>query len=360
MKQLYRNTLLALFVIFATTCALSLPVNAQVRLTGANTYKAVVDGSADGCCYNNTLGDDRYYFNLYLFTGSVSSPHWLNSGDTNASLNPNLTLAPGTYTLQFVGDGMIWPYLGLHLYFDDDNMTPRITAFASRDGSGIFSVVPDGTWTRGQLDYVLSSGSLSYTSNNTIVELTDLRYRVLGMDLVGPFNNSPGGYNQNAVGSFTLTVRPVGPVPPVTVSGTVTLEGSTKKDQPLFFVFIPVAGGQVFSRSLLLQPNGNFRLENIPRGQYNVWIKGDKWLAKSVPIDTWQGDVSDLKPLLLAGDANNDNFVDMLDLALLIPAFGSDFGDPNWNEAADLNCDASVDLLDLDLLIRNFDTAGDF
>ena len=63
---------------------------------------------------------------------------------------------------------------------------------------------------------------------------------------------------------------------------------------------------------------------------------------------------------LLAADANNDNIVDVNDLALLIESFDAGLYDSNWNEGrADFNCDDLVAVDDLALLIQNFDKRGD-
>ncbi len=50
------------------------------------------------------------------------------------------------------------------------------------------------------------------------------------------------------------------------------------------------------------------------------------------------------------GDINSDDFVNLLDLAMLGQAYNSVDGDANWNSAADLNSDGSVNLFDLAIL----------
>jgi hypothetical protein len=60
-------------------------------------------------------------------------------------------------------------------------------------------------------------------------------------------------------------------------------------------------------------------------------------------------------PQLLLGDINHDGVVNDLDLELLIAAWGSVPGDPNWNPDADINGDGVVDIRDLALMGDNFD-----
>lgn len=78
-----------------------------------------------------------------------------------------------------------------------------------------------------------------------------------------------------------------------------------------------------------------------------------------MPIDTTAGDVDGLIATLRAGDANNDNTVDVLDLDAQFQAFDSQAGHLDFDPGADFNCDDSVDVLDLDLLMQNFDQQGD-
>ena len=54
------------------------------------------------------------------------------------------------------------------------------------------------------------------------------------------------------------------------------------------------------------------------------------------------------------GDINGDSVVDVRDLQRLAWAWGSERGDPNWNEDANLNCDGVIGVADLQLLAWNF------
>lgn len=143
------------------------------------------------------------------------------------------------------------------------------------------------------------------------------------------------------------------------VSGVLTLEESINPVQPITFVFRPIDGSPVFNRSTTLAADGSFQLNNIPQRSYTVRIKGDRWLAETCPVNTTGANATNVRATLLAGDANDDNMVDVNDLAVLIEAFDATPSDPNWNGGtADFNCDSLVDVNDLALLIRNFDRAG--
>lgn len=146
----------------------------------------------------------------------------------------------------------------------------------------------------------------------------------------------------------------------VSVSGVVTLEGCANPAQAITMEFRPTDGSPAFTRPVTLAANGSFTLTDVPRRNYKVHVKGAKWLAKNVIVSASTGDITNVALLLKAGDANDDNIVDVEDLNRLILAFDADPTAPNWNQGvADFNCDDLVSVDDLALLIRNFDAEGD-
>mgnify|MGYP000010220618 FL=1 len=63
--------------------------------------------------------------------------------------------------------------------------------------------------------------------------------------------------------------------------------------------------------------------------------------------------------LLRAGDANNDNVVDIIDLLVLVAAYNRTSPAAGYNFAADFNLDGANDIVDLLLLIGNYNQMGD-
>jgi hypothetical protein len=61
---------------------------------------------------------------------------------------------------------------------------------------------------------------------------------------------------------------------------------------------------------------------------------------------------------MLAGDANNDNLVDIIDFNILKGTFGLPAGQPDYDTTADFNGDNIVDVLDFNLLKGNFGHSG--
>ena len=61
----------------------------------------------------------------------------------------------------------------------------------------------------------------------------------------------------------------------------------------------------------------------------------------------------------VGGDANGDNMINALDLAILAPAYFSSTGDPGWDARADLNKDGTINALDLACLAPNYFEEGE-
>jgi hypothetical protein len=68
------------------------------------------------------------------------------------------------------------------------------------------------------------------------------------------------------------------------------------------------------------------------------------------------GDITDIgaDEFWWAGDANYNGFVDVVDLLLLVDAFGSVLGDSNYDPNCDSNNDGSVDVVDLLTMVGNW------
>ena len=160
-------------------------------------------------------------------------------------------------------------------------------------------------------------------------------------------------YNSGQYGSNVL-----GGVP---ISGTLNFEeiDPGASAQSVVFALRPVGSTASFNKAASVSANGLYQLNDLPRKQYVVHIKGLKYLATNVNVNATTGGVTGVNALLRAGDSDDDNFCDVIDLSNLIAAFGTLSGDPNFSADADFNSDGSVDVLDFDLLVRNFGVQGD-
>jgi hypothetical protein len=156
--------------------------------------------------------------------------------------------------------------------------------------------------------------------------------------------------NSSATAVVTLVSR---------ISGTVNLEDAVNTAQTVTFEFRPNGSGTAATFTTTLGANGSFSLTGVEPGNYNLAVKGAKWLRKVIPVNASGGNVSGVTLTLRAGDINGDNSIDILDLDALLETFDLCQGAPGYIAAADINCDNCVDILDLDLMLGNLDTQGD-
>ena len=150
-------------------------------------------------------------------------------------------------------------------------------------------------------------------------------------------------------------------LPNVTVSGLVTLESCVAPSgQAVTLEFRPTDGSTSFVRNVTLGAGGAFTVSSIPGRPYNLAIKGSKWLQSVVAIDASNGGVSGVSAFLPAGDADNNNLVDIADFGLLVTSYGGDVNIPGsgYDVRADFNCDGLVDVGDFGLLVNNYNDAG--
>jgi hypothetical protein len=92
---------------------------------------------------------------------------------------------------------------------------------------------------------------------------------------------------------------------------------------------------------------------------YEWRIKNSKYLANSGALTlTGVMNINVEMGLMRAGDANNDNTVDVLDFNILKGTFGLSLGNPAYDSSADFNGDNVVDVLDFNLIKGNFGQSG--
>jgi hypothetical protein len=205
-----RNRNLRLFCLALAASGIVAAARADLTLTGVGMFGATdATGAWNGSYdYWDTMGDDQAY-NVYLFTGPISAPHFLNSGNSDDSLNPHIKLAPGTNTFQFAIDVLdsdpSTPYVGINLFFNNNTDTNEISAVVANNGSDKFSVVKPSVTTYGEGSETAGSGSLSYTEGGITATLTSFCLSTNTPNIVGGYDNSPGS-DTDFVGHFTLTV----------------------------------------------------------------------------------------------------------------------------------------------------------
>jgi hypothetical protein len=292
------------------------------------------------------LGPGTYYVTLYRSEGSsqyrlhntFAKQPVQNDTEPNDTFQTAISVSSGTGHLGY----------SRTKYDDIDTVD-----FYSLTGSGALSVTAQPTST-------LRIALILYDAGGSMAASADGSDLGTAVTLTAQ-NLSPGTYylavsRDDGYGAYTFS----GALP-VSISGTITLKScQNQKDIPLRFQFRPMDGSPAFELTAFLAADGSYTIPDVLPKNYNLAIKGSRWLQKVVMgVNASGGSVTGVNATLLPGDINNDNKVNLTDLGLLADAFNTDPTSTRWNADADLNCDGKVNITDLGLLADNFNKIGD-
>jgi hypothetical protein len=106
--------------------------------------------------------------------------------------------------------------------------------------------------------------------------------------------------------------------------------------------------------------DGRFTVGNLTPGDYRVTAGHSSYLFSEDDSVACQSGQTTMMPetTLLAGDANDDRVIDLLDLVIIGAAYRTCSGEPAFDRRADINATGCVDLLDLVLAAINFRRSG--
>jgi hypothetical protein len=168
-------------------------------------------------------------------------------------------------------------------------------------------------------------------------------------------------FDASVTGNYTATYGPT-----TTITGTVALQGRPVAPNAQWVVPVTVelyvAGNPtpVATYTATTNTSGQFTVTGVPSGTFNIKVKSSHTLARVLLAQSLViGGNAINFGTLLEGDVNNDNFVTLSDLSLLINSYNKTVGDSGYDARADLNNDNFVTLSDLSLLINNFNQAGE-
>ena len=334
---------------------------AAFSLTNRSTAFSAVSGST--YTVNWTVGSTGSTANVAILFSSSSVPSFTtlvastpNTGSATVTL-PNVATTTGRFMVRAVGN----------IFFDVSRVAgvlkaplPVITSLlpnSAAGGGSAFTLTVNGSafvsaskirWNGG----ALATTFVSSTQLTTTVPMSYLAS--VGTATVTVLNPTTGG-GGGVSNALTFTI-----FQSRTVAGTVLLEGlKVETGKAITLQFRPVGGGSNLDFTSTLNSGGLFSLGTVPAGNYNLAIKGTKWLQKVVPVDLTSGDASGLNVTLLTGDINGDNAVDFGDLSTLLQTYNALSGDPLYTLANDLNEDGGIDFGDLSLMLQNYNTLGD-
>ena len=200
-----------------------------------------------------------------------------------------------------------------------------------------------------------------------------------------------GGFPNLANFQMQLTGTAPGSIAAANISGQIALDGlpDTAIPQHLTFTFHSQTGkGDVSVDGYIavtdevdangkpfFDSNGNkitaaaYEIDDLPVDTYVLNVKSDTYLAKNIPLTVGKTNVPNVDAeLTTAGDANNDNVIDIGDFGALVNNYGNAYSlalTPPYapNDLAiiqaDFNGDGVIDIGDFGILVNNYNAQGD-
>jgi hypothetical protein len=124
-------------------------------------------------------------------------------------------------------------------------------------------------------------------------------------------------------------------------------------------LYTPGGSSPVMTYTVTATSGGNFTISGIVNGTYDVAVKHAQSLTnKKLGVVFSGGTTSVDFGILLLGDANNDDIVDISDFSILRSTYFRLCGQAGFDGRADFNADCIVDVSDFSLLRSNFLRSG--
>lgn len=127
---------------------------------------------------------------------------------------------------------------------------------------------------------------------------------------------------------------------------------------PITLTLRLAAGGPDNEYSATTDTSGFFTVTVPTTGLYNWRVKHAQNLANAGSVSLLSGANSQEMGLLLAGDADNNNVVNISDFSILKNSFGKSLGQGGYDARADFTGDDVVNITDFNLVRANFGISG--
>ena len=182
---------------------------------------------------------------------------------------------------------------------------------------------------------------------------------VLGMSIVA--------FASAGTPTWSPSVELAGTLP--IIEGTVHLQGRPAPPAPSWSVplvvtlYDPGNSTPAYTYNVTTDTSGTFSVTHAVAGTYvcDIRVKNLHTLrnVKSNVTLVPDGNVLDFGTLR-EGDANNDNYVAIIDFSILATTYDKGLGQPGFDPRADFNENHYIEIADFSLLATNYDTHGDF
>ncbi|MCL2853803.1 MAG: dockerin type I domain-containing protein, partial [Defluviitaleaceae bacterium] len=183
-----------------------------------------------------------------------------------------------------------------------------------------------------------------------------------------PLNNKSIIVSSHCGGTWDVVIPFDDPIPQNTATLRVSFQGRTAPQGPanierLDVVWAWTSNGNTFIAEEIVSTdhNGEAQITLPPASESSgltIWVKGERTLAVSRNIEKIEPGSTINVGVLLGGDANGDNEVDLNDLSIFMNNYGRNSSSPGFNRLADFNNDGEVDLNDLSILVSNYGRRG--
>lgn len=312
----------------------------------------------------NPFGENAGYTNLISIASNVISTTKIDIGmipSTPVTIGDWVWIDENGDGFQQTGRGGEPGVPGRRISLRVDSLIDYTVASATTSSGGFFTVTAPEAGT-----YYLCITTLSGETFTT-KSATD---RDFGTD-DGAIDSdiNPTGSRTGCTDNFEVTANTtrydIGfAIAAASVVGNVDMEGrGTAPDArwalPHRLVIATNAGVYVANTTVTTDTNGRFVFGAVQTGSYKVWVKGEQTLAQLAITTLGQGGTTIDFGLMRAGDANDDNVVNISDFSILAASFGKASGTSGYDERADFNGSAVVDITDFSLLAVNFGQAGE-
>jgi hypothetical protein len=247
--------------------------------------------------------------------------------------------------------------LGSELSIELENSFDNASGQVNFSAGALTAPFPSGTFTLATVTFeaIAESNGSAIDFNTTSPRLSTATFGGTSL-LNGTVGSTVIVHNAVLVGSVTLQGRPAPPnlrwIVPLNVSLT----------SPPLLARQRTEGGRESTPAYEFTPttdeNGTFTIVGVEPGTYEVRVKKSTTLQNMQTVTLVGGTNTFDLGILREGDANDDNFVTILDFSILAAAFAKCEGSSSHDERADFNGDGCVTILDFSLLASNFGQSG--
>ncbi|WP_104734348.1 malectin domain-containing carbohydrate-binding protein [Hanstruepera ponticola] len=97
----------------------------------------------------------------------------------------------------------------------------------------------------------------------------------------------------------------------------------------------------------------------ISQGEYKILVKHPMYLQRLKTINLTANSIETFNDVLLAGDVNNDNVINIFDLGIFSGTYNLSSGDSGFDSRADFDNNTTINIFDLGIFSGNYQLSGE-